>query len=58
MQRTLYNLTKIDVIKLFNSFNNDTNNLALLFYNKGKAKSIDSAIKKVIKLKKFANETE
>lgn len=53
MKTTLYNLTKKDCITLTNSYN--TNELALLLYNKGKAKNLDSGIKKAIKIKKFAN---
>jgi len=53
MKTTLYNLTKKECITLTNSYN--TNELALLLYNKGKAKTLDSGIKKAIKIKKFAN---
>lgn len=50
--KTLYNLTKEECIKLTNNYN--TNELALLLWNKGKAKTLDSGIKKAIKIKKFA----
>ncbi len=53
MKTTLYNLTKKDCITLTDNYN--TNELALLLYNKGKAKNLDSGIKKAIKIKKFAN---
>ena len=47
--KTLYNLTKKECITLTNSYN--TNELALLLWNKGKAKTLDSGIKKAIKIK-------
>ena len=53
MKTTLYNLTKKDCITLTNMCN--TNELALLLWNKGKAKTLESAIKKAIKIKNFAN---
>lgn len=53
--KTLYNLTQNDAIALLSHFNNDTDKIALLFYNRGIAKSLPSAIKKVIRLKNFIN---
>jgi len=55
MKTTLYNLTKTDAKNLFNHFNNDTNKIAIILWNKGISKSLESAIKKVIKLKNFIN---
>ena len=51
---TLYNLTKQDAKTLLNNFDNNTETLAVALWNKGKAKSLESAIKKAIKIKKFA----
>lgn len=51
--RTLYNLTKKDCTTLVSNYN--TENLALLLWNSGKANSLDSAINKAKKIKKFAN---
>lgn len=56
MDSKLYNLTKKDCITLTDNYN--TNELALLLYNKGKAKTLDSGIKKAIKIKNFAKKTE
>ena len=53
MKTTLYNLTKKDCITLTDNYN--TEQLALLLYNKGKAKTLESGIKKAIKIKKFIN---
>lgn len=50
--KTLYNLTKKDCIALTNNYNTDE--LALLLWDKGKAKSLESGIKKAKKIKKFS----
>ena len=44
---TLYNLTKSECKCLADNYN--TENLALLLWNKGKAKTLESGIKKVRK---------
>ena len=51
---TLYNLTKKDAKILLNSCENNVENLGLLLWNRGKAKTLEIAVKKAIKLKKFA----
>lgn len=53
-QKTLYGLSKNECNILCNTFNNDTNKLALILWNKGKANSLESAVKRAIKIKKFA----
>ena len=50
--KTLYNLTKKECITLTNNYNTDE--LALLLWNKGKAKNLESGIKKAKKIKKFS----
>ena len=49
---TLYNLTKSECKYLVDNYN--TENLALLLWNKGKAKTLESGIKKAKKIKNFA----
>lgn len=49
---TLYNLTKSECKYLADNYN--TENLALLLWNKGKAKTLESGIKKAKKIKNFA----
>ena len=48
---TLYNLTKSECKCLVDNYN--TENLALLLWNKGKAKTLESGIKKAKKIKNF-----
>ena len=48
---TLYNLTKNECKCLVDNYN--TENLALLLWNKGKAKTLESGIKKAKKIKVF-----
>lgn len=55
MKTTLYNLTKTEAKNLFNHFDNDSNKIALVLWNKGISESLESAIKKVIRLKNFIN---
>ena len=52
--QTLYNLSKEEAKELVNHFDNDTNKIGLLLWNKGKARSLESGIKKAIKIKNFA----
>lgn len=52
--KTIYNLTKKDCITLNSNYS--TNELALLLWNKNKVKTLDSGIKKAIKIKNFAKE--
>jgi hypothetical protein len=52
---TIYNLTKDEAKTLLSNFNNDVEVLATVLYNKGITKSLDSGIKRAIKIKKFAN---
>ena len=51
---TLYNLTKKDAKILLNSCENNVENLGLLLWNRGKTKTLETAVKKAIKIKKFA----
>ena len=51
---TLYNLTQQEANKLLNYCDNDLGKLALILWNKGKVKSIDSGIKRAKKIQKFA----
>ena len=52
MKTTLYNLTKKDCITLSNNYN--TEQLALLLWNKGKANSLERGIFKAKKIRNFA----
>ena len=51
--KTLYNINKKDCIILANNYN--TEQLAILLWNKGKAKNLDRGIFKAKKIIKFAN---
>ena len=51
---TLYNLTKSECKYLVDNYN--TENLSLLLWKKGKAKTLERGIKKAIKIKNFAND--
>lgn len=51
--KTLYKLTKQDCITLSNKYN--TEELALLLWNKNKASSLERGIFKAKKIRKFAN---
>lgn len=52
--KTLYNLTREDAKTLFNHCENNVNKLALLLYNTGKAKTLESGIEKAKRIKNFA----
>lgn len=52
--KTLYNLTQQECIALVNCFDGDTSKLAMVLWNKHKASTLESAIKKAIKIQKFA----
>jgi len=52
--KTLYNLTKKDCKTLCSTFDYDTNTIALALWDKGKASSLESGVKKAIKIKNFA----
>jgi len=49
---TKYNLTKQDCIVLSNTYSIE--NLALLLWNKGKVKTLESGIKRAKKIKNFS----
>jgi len=49
---TLYNLTKKECITLSSNYN--TEQLALLLWNKGKAKTLERGITRAKKIKQFA----
>jgi hypothetical protein len=51
----LYNITQIEAKELLNYCNNNIETLALILWNKGKAKSIENGINKAKKIKNFAN---
>ena len=53
--QTLYNLTQTEAKTLLDNFENDTQKLGLLFYNRYITKSIESGIKRANKLKKFVD---
>ena len=53
--KTLYNLTKTDARILLNHCENNVENLALLLWNTGKVKTLDSGMKRALKIKNFAN---
>jgi hypothetical protein len=53
---TLYNLSKNECVTLTNLYN--TGELAFILWNRGNAKSLESGIKKAIKIKNFAQKTE
>lgn len=55
---TLYSLTKEDAKTLINYFDGDIGSLALLLWNKGKVKSLESGVKRAKKIKNFANENK
>lgn len=52
---TLYNLTKADANILLNYCENNIDTLALLLWNKGKANTLEIAVKRAKKIKNFAN---
>jgi hypothetical protein len=52
--KTLYNLTQQECIALVNCFDGDTGKLAIVLWNKHKASTLEIAMKKAIKIKKFA----
>lgn len=52
--KTLYKLTQQEAKILLNNCNNNTETLAVVLWNKGKSKNLESAVKKAIKIKKFA----
>jgi hypothetical protein len=51
----LYNLTQQDAKTLLNHCENNIETLAVLLYDKGRAKSLKSGINKAKKIKNFAN---
>lgn len=53
---TLYNITKEEAKTLIDYCDGDTGSLALLLWNTGKAKSMESGVKRAEKIKNFANE--
>lgn len=53
IMKTLYKLTKQDCIKLTELYN--TEQLALILWNKNKASSLERGIFKAKKIRKFAN---
>lgn len=53
MQKTIYNLTKKDCKTLTELYNTDQ--LALLLWNKCKVSTLDKGISRAQKIKKFAN---
>lgn len=53
---TLYNLTKADAKTLLNYCEDNIESLALLLWNKGKVKTLESGVKRAKKIKNFANE--
>lgn len=54
---TLYNLTQEEAKKLVNYCENNTETLAVLLYDRGRAKSLKSGINKAKKIKNFAQKT-
>lgn len=52
---TLYNLTKAEAKTLINYCEGDIGRLALILWNTGKTKSMESGIKRAKKIKNFAN---
>ena len=55
---TIYNLTKADANILLRYCENNTEKLALLLWNTGKAKTLESGVKRAKKIKNFANENK
>ena len=55
MRTTLYNITKDEAKILLSSVNNNIEVLGVVLYNRGLTKSLESGIKRAIKIKKFAN---
>lgn len=53
--KTLYNLTREDAKTLLNHCENNVEKLALLLWNSGKVKTLESGIKRAIKIKNFAS---
>lgn len=53
--KTLYNLTKAEANVLLRHCENDVGKLALLLWDRGKAVSLESGIKKAKRIKNFAN---
>ena len=51
---TLYNLTPQDANKLINHCNNDLETLAVMLWDKGKAKTLQSGLSRAKNLSKFA----
>lgn len=51
---TLYGLTKADANILLNHFENNVENLALMLWNTGKAKTLKSGVERAKKIKNFA----
>lgn len=49
--KTIYNLTKEDCKTLCENY--DTEKLAFILWNKGKVKTLESGIKRAIKIKNF-----
>lgn len=55
---TLYNLTKVEANILLRYCENNIDTLALLLWNKGKVKTLESGVKRAKKIKNFANENK
>lgn len=55
---TLFDLTKADAKTLLNHCENNIDSLALLLWNKGKVKTLESGVKIAKKIKNFANENK
>lgn len=53
-EATLYGITKNECLTLLNSFDNDLGKLAFVLWNRGRAKSIESGLKKAKRIKNFA----